>query len=271
MRKIMLALAILAAVFWQAVPAMAEEVSQIIITASSTEVKPGEEITFTVTVDGAQSCRYYGLMLEYDASVYEMGSGKCTVTGAMLSAFDPERGFVVLNSSEQIPQGTLGTFTMKVREDAPAGNAAVAGISSMKTGDEAIPSEVIGANVEIRDSAAPSVPQTTAPGQTGSSGSSGSQTSGQPAKPAYEKPSFVEPDSTAAAQTVPQLLPAGSEPAVQEQETRPAAAEAEAQQTLQPENPQEEPKPGLLPWICGGAAALCVLVLLVWVIRKRKR
>ena len=152
MKKGIALLLLLVIIFVQAVPAAAEEVTQITIAASAEDAKPGDEITFTVSISGGEKCRYYGLMLEYDPEVYEMGTGECTAIGAMLSDFDPERGFVVLNNKERVPQGVLGTFTMKVREDAASGNAAVTGVSSVKSGDTVKPSAVTGANVKIATS-----------------------------------------------------------------------------------------------------------------------
>ena len=262
-----------------AVPAMAAEVTQITITSSAAEAKPGDEITFTVTIDGGESCRYYGLILEYDASVYEMQNGECTVKGAMFSAFDPERGFVVLNNKERVPEGTVGTFTMKVREGAVSGNAAVTGVSSVKTGDEAKESAVTGANVKINGVASSTV-ETTVPKQTEPAGTQ-NQTTTKPTTPTKPtKPAETTPAATKPAETKPveetQAAAATEAPVQTESVTAAETVEAAAVETTQvqvmeePEQ-QEEKESLLLPAIAFGAAIACAVLLMVVLIKKRKK
>lgn len=289
MRKVIFTLLLLMLTVVQAVPAAAQEVTQFSITASAQEAKPGDEITFTVTIHGEQSCRYYGVMLEYDPAVYEMGKGKCTVDDAMLSDFDPARGFVVLNEEELVPQGTLGTFTMKIREDAPVGNAEVTGVSAVKTGDETKESVVTGANVNIQKTAVPPATEATVPETTESSGSQSekvpqstkpSSTKPSTTKPAAKQPAATKPAATAPVETIPETVPvlesAVSAPAAEVTTTGAVPEDAaveetvSAQQDLQDAEQQTETSNSLVPILAVGAAVLCLVLLIVLVARKRK-
>ena len=269
MKKGIALLLLLVIIFVQAVPAAAEEVTQITIAASAEDAKPGDEITFTVSISGGEKCRYYGLMLEYDPEVYEMGTGECTAIGAMLSDFDPERGFVVLNNKERVPQGVLGTFTMKVREDAASGNAMVTGVSSVKSGDTAKPSAVTGANVKIIGAEQPTPTETTAPGQNISSDSQ-NQKAPQITKPAFTVPKATQPETTPDVQAAEDL--SGTEAAElvtapQETAVEAVSAEQNVQSVVQPENNGRS----LVPAMALGAAILGVLVAVLLMIKLRRR
>ena len=132
-----------------AVPGRAAETARMTIAASKEAVKPGEEVTFTVSVAGSEACRTFGLMLNVDEAAFEVVQGECTVKGAILSVFDEERGFAVLYGSETVPDGTVGTFVLRVKDGAQPGTAAVSGSASMRNGDAVIACDVSGANVTV--------------------------------------------------------------------------------------------------------------------------
>lgn len=132
-----------------AVSAGAEGSTVFEIAAEKTEAQPGEELTFTVTVQSSDACKSYGLLLEFDSAVFEVVGGECTAEGAVLKAFDPDKGFAVLLEEEAVPGELLGTFTLRVKEGAASGETVISGVSSVKNGDETIPSEVTSVSVTV--------------------------------------------------------------------------------------------------------------------------
>lgn len=119
------------------------------IVAEKTEAQPGEELTFTVTVQSTDACKSYGLLLEFDSAVFEVVGGECTVEGALLKTFDPDKGFAVLLEEEAVPGELLGTFTLRVKEGTASGETVISGVASAKNGDETIPSEVVPVSVTV--------------------------------------------------------------------------------------------------------------------------
>lgn len=132
-----------------AVPVRAQETAQMSLTPSANSAEAGEEIAVTVSVKGTQPCKAYGLMLRYDAEVFELVSGKCAVKGAMIATFMEGKGFAVLQGSASVPDGTLGTVTFRVKEDAPSGAAEISGTPSMKNGSQVIDCTVTAAQITI--------------------------------------------------------------------------------------------------------------------------
>jgi len=132
-----------------AVPAMAADSIQFSMSASSQSLYRGDTVTITVKVSGNASCTQYGLKLSIDKDIYEVVSGECTVSGALIKTFDPDKGFVVMYPSDNptVPSGTVGTFTLKVKEDAEFGSANVSGTASVMLGTESV--EASGASAKL--------------------------------------------------------------------------------------------------------------------------
>ncbi len=134
-----------------ALPATAEGTTQFTITPSKTTAHRGDEITFTVSVSNSNLVKSMGLILNYNQSVYELVGGSCTAQNAAMKEFDNSGtgAFAVLFSDANAFSGSLGTFTLKVKADAPFAAAAVSGEASAKSGDTAFPSAVSAANVTV--------------------------------------------------------------------------------------------------------------------------
>ena len=117
------------------------------ITPETSSVQPGQEVAFTVTVTGTEVVTQYGLMLTYDTSVFELTGGSCTVEDATI--YDFNNGFAVLYSPAKVPSGTVGTFTLRVKEDAALGDTTVSGTPAAKNGVLTLASSVTGAKVTV--------------------------------------------------------------------------------------------------------------------------
>ena len=131
------------------IPAFAEGTTQFTITPSQSTAARGEEITFTVSVSGENSCTSLGLVLSYDTNVFEIVDGSCSVEGAIQAIFDKTKGIAVLFSGETVPSGQIATFTLKVKAEAAFATTAVSGTPAVKKGSETLPSAVTAANVTI--------------------------------------------------------------------------------------------------------------------------
>ena len=119
------------------------------VSASSATVGRGDTITFTVSVSGSGAVTQYGLQLQYDSSVFEMVSGSHSVSGAQFAEFHPSRGFAVLYGSATVPSGTVGTFTLRVKDSAPFGSYTVGGNGSAKNGTEDVSASASGVTITV--------------------------------------------------------------------------------------------------------------------------
>lgn len=118
--------------------------------AESSEVNPGDKLTIEVYVSSSDVCTSLGLALEYDSSVFEVVKGKCGLKGAALSIFDEGRGFAYLYPDGITPDGTLGTVTMKIKENAPAGVYEVTGrFAASDDDDNKLTATVTGTSIAV--------------------------------------------------------------------------------------------------------------------------
>ena len=57
------------------------------VSVSKSSAYRGDTIDFTVTISTVENCRSAAFMLNYDTSVFEFVSGKCTLSGTALASF----------------------------------------------------------------------------------------------------------------------------------------------------------------------------------------
>lgn len=159
MKKILSVLVCLLLLCALATPVFAASTAQMTVTASETELKPGDKATFTVSVSKVEDCTFGGFIFQFDESVfsYEKGKSLAGLSGFMAgvtTAAGKIAGFF-MNGKETI-EGNLFSVTLKVREDAQPGTYTVTGRPSL--GDVAC--AVVEAKVTV---SAASVPQKTDP------------------------------------------------------------------------------------------------------------
>ena len=133
------------------VPAHAAGSVNFHISASSSTVSRGDEITFTVTVSGSGEVTSYGLVLNYDSSVFEMVTDnyQLSIPGAEIGRFESDKGFVVRYTDPTTPSGTVGTFTLRVKDTDALGSYSVSGSASAKNGADSVSSSASGTSVTI--------------------------------------------------------------------------------------------------------------------------
>ena len=84
------------------------------LSASSTTLKVGDTVTFTVSVSGADDAKSAGIAVNYDSSKFKLVSGNWLLSGADMSRFDvnTSKGALMYTSATNM-NGDLLTFTLQ--------------------------------------------------------------------------------------------------------------------------------------------------------------
>lgn len=106
------------------------------MSASGTALRRGDTVTFTVSVSCSEPATSYGLQLGYDTSVFELVSGSTNASGALINSFNNGFAFMFQNSTAY--SGSVGTVTLKVKDNAAFGSYTVSGTASVKNGSTAV-------------------------------------------------------------------------------------------------------------------------------------
>ena len=125
MKKIVVLLICALLIAALAIPALAADEASITITPDKTSAAVGDTITFTVTANSINGVRSLGVVPNFDAKYFELVSGTCDVSGAMLSNFNPSKGLVAVAAAPIDVEGVIGTFTVKVVSECPVAAATV--------------------------------------------------------------------------------------------------------------------------------------------------
>lgn len=148
MRKIIALLALVMMLALLALPAYATDSATMNFSVGSTSVSRGDTVEFTVRMTAVEDCRSAGIVLSYNTSVFEFVSGNCTVPGVSMSSFSGGTGSFALSSGATI-SGTIFTFRLRVKEDAPFGTYTVSGSGNARNSVGAISTSVSGATVNV--------------------------------------------------------------------------------------------------------------------------
>ena len=120
-----------------AVPALAAADVTMTLKTDQQTLKPGDQVTVSLDIAAEKDCNAFGMIMVYDKQVFEVVSGKCSAN-AFFKNFHPERGFAVSYLGASKPNGKVGTVTLQVRSDAPAGETTFTGKTSVKTGNDSL-------------------------------------------------------------------------------------------------------------------------------------
>lgn len=241
------------------------------IIPSATEAKPGDKITLEVIIDGSDECTSFGFVLEYDTAVLEIVDGECSLKNADISSFDKEKGgFAYLYKDGVVPEGKIGTVTVKVKEGAGNGTVGLSGQLAVKKGSTTIDSSVKPANLMIAEGTEQSTDapadtqQQTVPAQTEpqeqvevvTTQPAASESQAQPEAPQQNEPA-AESQPAAESETVPEAVP----------EAVPESAPQTAPQTDAKLSPTAE----LIITLVMLAALVAALIALLVTLCKRKK
>lgn len=138
MRKILSLCLCLMLLALSAVPVLAAADVVMTLKTDQQTLKPGDQVTIFLDVQAERSCSSFGMMMVYDEKVFEVLEGSCKVSGALLASFDPTRGFVAAYALGGDPKGEVGKVTLRVRSDAPVGEATFTGNTSVKDGSTSL-------------------------------------------------------------------------------------------------------------------------------------
>lgn len=237
MKKLFALLLCLGVMLSCAVCVSADNVTTVEIISPVEKVTPGEEITFEVHISAEEACSSFGIVPQYDHTVFEIVDGRCKLGGATLRVFDPEKGFAYLFEEGTVPNGLVGTFVMKVKENAPTGSAQIEATLAVKNASETIPGALIPAQVRVVAGVTEQNPEELKPAETVPSTENAAVNENtqntEPAKVVQEKVAPVEtvPEQTTVKET------GATKP---EAETQPKQTEAPAAQPAPAQKPAEE-------------------------------
>ena len=149
MRKLVVLLIALFSIIMGAPVAFAAEDISLTIDANTDKAIAGEEIFFEVVASSTAQCSSFGLVLEYDTSVFQLIEGKCTIENSLISVFDKEKGFACLYEEPTAPNGSIGNFTLRVKHDVPTAVEEISGLVSANNAGVPVNIKVQGASVSI--------------------------------------------------------------------------------------------------------------------------
>lgn len=136
MRKIINACLCLLLIVAMTVTVFATGSAQFSVSPTNKTAYRGDTVTFTVSLSSSTQATQYGLMLFYDPSVFELVDGTCDVPGALVTSFD--NGFAVQFQNPTAYSGSVGTVTLKVKDNAAFGSYEVSGTASVKNGNDTV-------------------------------------------------------------------------------------------------------------------------------------
>lgn len=125
MKKRLITIAIiLIMVIVNAAVVQADTLPTVTIKTSSTEVKPGETLTVTLSVKCDNGINGFDATYSYDDSILELQSGAVTDTTKWSSLGSGNSITIICNSSEKITNSDIYVLTFKVKENATIGSKA---------------------------------------------------------------------------------------------------------------------------------------------------
>ena len=280
MKKISAIVLCLLVVLSCSAPAFAAGSNVITITPNKTQVAPGDSVDFTVTIKATDACRTAGLILQYDAAVFDVVEGKCDNDDALIATFDKTRGFIILFAKATVLEGELCTFTLKVR-DAAATNVYEVGLkASMKDKDDPIEVKIETASISVvrKGDTAPDTKPTekpTEPPKATEKPTEPAKETEKPTEPAKEtKPAETE-EPTVPATEAAQVTEPTAAPTDAPTEPQPTAAETQSATEAPTEPPVTTPEASrefeFPMWAIPVYAIGFALIILILILKRRRK
>ena len=117
--------------------------AKIRVTASSQQVQTADEITFSVTVSGADAAKAVGVIPSYDREVLELVSGTWEIAG-LLSDFDIRNGNGVIAFEKPTDINTkVFTFVLKAKKEGVTSEVGCKTVIKTENGDAATETESV--------------------------------------------------------------------------------------------------------------------------------
>ena len=202
MKKLLAICFCLLLIFALAAPVFAAQSAKMTVTASKTDLKPGDKVTFTVSVSKVENCTVGGFLFNYDESVFSYESGKSLAGlkgffAGVSTAAGNVAGFF-MNGVGTV-EGELFSVTLKVQDGAKSGSYTVTGRPSL-TASEEVACTAVAAQVTVSGGTSGDTPPQQTP-TTGNDGAASGDISLEERPPvsAGDEPTAGQntPDSTA--------------------------------------------------------------------------
>ena len=136
MKKVIIISLCLLLALTMATTAFAAGSVQFSMSASSGTVSRGDTITISVSAYSSGEATSFGLSLSYNTSVFELVNGNCSAAGALVNSFS--NGFAFMFQSPTAYSGSVGSVTVRFRDNAPLGTYTVSGNASCKNGSGSV-------------------------------------------------------------------------------------------------------------------------------------
>ncbi len=118
-------------------------------TANKSTVSRGDTITVSVSIASSSEATAWGLKFSFDSSVFEVVGGACTDPNGEPSTFNPGYGFAANYRSALTPGGSIGWFTLRVKDDAAFGSYTISGTPSVVNGSDTVSASVFGTTITV--------------------------------------------------------------------------------------------------------------------------
>lgn len=136
MKKVFLSVLCLLLIAAMAMAVMADGSASFSMSASSKTLYRGDTVTLTANASSSAEATSYGLKISFDTSVFELVSGNTAASGALVNSYN--NGFAFMFQTPTAYSGSVGTVTLKVKDNAPVGSYTITGVASVKNGNEIV-------------------------------------------------------------------------------------------------------------------------------------
>ena len=135
MKKLSILIVVLLMVSMVAMPVLAAQDASMTLSASKTNLEPGDTFTVTVSTTKVESCTTGGFLFQFDENVFEYVDGSALVSGFAMAGISTANGrvagyFMVTIGSTTI-NGEIFRITLKVKDSASNGSYTITGIPSL--------------------------------------------------------------------------------------------------------------------------------------------
>ncbi len=121
--------------------------NSISCTASKTDLKVGETVSFSVSLTNTDAFKAFGLSFEYNTNVFEFVNGKWFIQGTLRDVDKAKNKAAVIYKDATVQNGEIFTFEFKVKSGVEVGTYDISVVPTMKNGTNTI--NITGDTVKI--------------------------------------------------------------------------------------------------------------------------
>lgn len=107
------------------------------VSPSVSTLERGGTVTLSVNCSSSAEATTYGMKFSYDTDVFELVDGNIDISAdTLVSSF--QNGFAFMFQDATAYSGSVGTVTLKIKDDAPLGTYTISGAPSVKNGTDSV-------------------------------------------------------------------------------------------------------------------------------------